>query len=69
MTIERTSQNIVIKLPLDMNIEDLQRMIDYLLYKEAGMKSKARQADIDALARQSSRAWWQDNKHRFLPES
>lgn len=69
MTIERTSQNIIIKLPADMNIEDLQRMMDYFLYKEIGMKSRARQEDIDALARQSSRTWWQDNKQRFLPES
>lgn len=65
MTIERTAQEIIIRLPANVDISGLQRMINYLTYKEAVSQSKATQADADALAKEAKAGWWEKNKHRF----
>lgn len=67
MTIERTADGIILKLPSNINIEELQRFLDYLRYKEIIAKSKATQDDIDELAKAVNKSWWEKNKHRFLP--
>lgn len=43
MLIERTSKEVIIRLPSYINTEGLQDLIDYLIYKEATAKSKAKQ--------------------------
>ena len=68
MTIERIDNQIIIKLPGTVALEGVQRLINYLLYKEATKDSKARQEDVDELAREANKQWWEMNKHRFLPE-
>jgi len=68
MRVERTSEEIIIKLPLSINIEEIQRFLDYLRYKELTTKSIATQEDADELAKSVNKDWWQKNKQRFLPE-
>ncbi len=70
MIVTKTSNAIVVTLPttVDINIEEIQRFLQYLRYKELISKSKATQNDIDQLAREVNKSWWQKNKHRFLPE-
>jgi len=68
MVIERTGKEIIIRLPSDVNTDGLQRLIDYLTYKEATAKSKATQEDIDALADESKKGWWAKNRKRFIKE-
>lgn len=68
MTIERTDNQIIIKLHGTVDLEGVQRLINYLLYKESTKDSKARQEDVDELAREANKQWWEMNKHRFLPE-
>lgn len=68
MVIQRINEQIVITLPGTMEIESLQRLINYLLYKEATKDSQAKQEDVDKLAREANRLWWEENKQRFLPE-
>ena len=68
MTIERTPDAIIVKLPTNINIEEIQRFLDYLRYKELVAKSKATQEEVDKLAREVNKRWWEENKHRFLPE-
>ena len=65
MTIERTHNEIIIRLPDTVNVEHVQRLINYLMYQKARAKSQAKQEDIDALAREANRGWWERNKHRF----
>jgi hypothetical protein len=67
MTIERTADGIIVKLPTNTNIEEIQRILNYLRYKEIVAKSKATQEDIDNLAREVNKSWWEHNKRRFLP--
>ena len=66
MQIERTAREVIIRLPAHVNTEGLQRLIDYLAYKEATSKSKARQADVDKLAREVKKGWWAKNRSRFI---
>jgi hypothetical protein len=68
MVIKRTDDQIVITLPATIDMEGVQRLINYLLYKEATKDSKAKQEDVDKLAREVNKKWWEENKHRFLPE-
>ncbi len=65
LTIERTDQEIIIRLPADMEVQDIQRMLDYLFYKQAIKDSQATQSQIDELAREVKQGWWKKNKERF----
>ena len=68
MVIQRNDNQIIITLPANIDLEGVQRLINYLMYKEATKDSKAKQEDVDKLAREANRQWWEENKHRFLPE-
>jgi len=68
MQIQRIDNQIVITLPGSIDLEGVQRLINYLLYREATKDSKAKQEDVDKLAREANKQWWAENKHRFLPE-
>ena len=66
MIIERTDKEIIFKLPANTDLEDLQRYYDYLRYKELTQDSKATQKQADALADESKKRWWEENKSRFI---
>jgi len=69
MTIERTFNSIVVSFPSSVNLEEVQRFLNYLRYKELTAQSKATQADADTLAREANKKWWEKNQHRFLPKA
>lgn len=56
MIVERRNNEILVRLSPQTNTSDLQDMLDYLEYKELVSKSKAKQSDIDALAKQVNRS-------------
>ncbi len=66
MQIERTNDEILIRLPADVDIVGLQRILDYLNFREIASKSKATQNQIDALAKTSKVSWWTKNKSRLI---
>ncbi len=66
MLIERTSKEVIIRLPASVDIAGLQRLVDYLIYKEATSKSKATQEQVDKLARDVKKGWWKKNRKRFI---
>ena len=66
MYIERTTKEVIIRLPSYVDTEGVQRLIDYLCYKEATGKSQAKQSDVDKLAREVKKGWWQKNRGRFI---
>jgi hypothetical protein len=66
MTIEKTKNEIIIKLPAGIDTTGLQSFVDYLCYKEATSKSVAKQSDIDTLSRDVKKSWWNTNKSRLL---
>jgi hypothetical protein len=66
MLIERTKKEVIIRLPSYVNTEGLQQLVDYLTYKEATAKSKAKQSDVDKLAKDANKSWWKKNRSRFI---
>lgn len=48
--------------------EAVQRLMDYLTYLFATEGSKARQMEVDKIARDAKAAWWKKNKKRYLGE-
>ena len=50
MLIERTSREVIIRLPATVDTLGLQRLVDYLTYKDATANSKATQVQVDKLA-------------------
>lgn len=65
MVIERTDKEVIIRLPANINVDGLQRLVDYLTYKEATSKSEAKQEDVDDLVRETKESWWKKNKERL----
>ena len=66
MIIERTNNEVIIRISADIDTESLQNFVDYLSYKEATAKSEASQADVDQLARDLKSGWWAKNRNRFI---
>jgi len=56
MIIERTKSEIVIRVSSKLNTFGLQRLVDYLRYQELTAGSKAKQSDIDELAREVNKS-------------
>jgi hypothetical protein len=66
MVIERTSTEVIVRLPNSIGWEDLQLMLNFIKYREKVATSKATQEDIDAISSEINKNWWTENKHRFL---
>ena len=66
MQIERTSREVIIRLPASVDTVGLQRLVDYLTYKEATINSKATQDQVDELAIEVKKGWWKNNSSRFI---
>jgi hypothetical protein len=66
MIIERTANEVIIRLPSYVDTSGLQRFVDYLSYKEATALSKAKQSDVDALAKEVKAGWWAKNRSRLI---
>lgn len=66
MLIERNNNEVIIRLSSSVDTEGLQRLVDYLSYKEVTSESKAKQTDVDKLARQVKKGWWSKNRSRFI---
>jgi hypothetical protein len=66
MVIERTKNEVIIRLPSYIDTDGLQNLINYLAYKEATDKSQAKQSDVDKLAKDLKKGWWSKNKRRFI---
>ncbi|MBK7945205.1 MAG: hypothetical protein IPJ85_07845 [Flavobacteriales bacterium] len=68
--VERNKKDeVVITISGAKDAESLQRLTDYLTYLLATEGSKAKQSDVDKIARQAKAAWWKKNKKRYLGES
>ena len=66
MLIERTSNEVIIRLPALVDTTGLQRLVDYLTYKEATSNSKAIHEQVDKLSSDVKKGWWKKNRKRFI---
>lgn len=66
MLIERTNDEILIRVSSKTDLTGLQRILDFVRFREITSESKATQRQIDALAKASKASWWDQNKGRFV---
>ena len=66
MIVERTNNQIVIKVSRNVDTFGFQRIIDYLDYLEITSKSKATQEDADKLSDELNENWWAKNRKKFI---
>jgi hypothetical protein len=65
MKIERTKNEVVIRIPASINVDDLQDLADLIEYKEISSKSKATQKDVDDLVSDIKRGRWEKTKTKL----
>jgi N-acetylglutamate synthase-like GNAT family acetyltransferase len=66
MKIERTEDEILIRVAANTDLTGLQRILDYIKFREIASKSKVTQERIDELAKQSKSSCWEKNKSQFI---
>jgi hypothetical protein len=58
MILERTNNEILVRLPAYVDLSELQDMLDYLDYKEQTAKSTTVQKDVDELSEKINQNIW-----------
>ena len=66
MIIERTDSEVIIRLPSDIGIINLDRVTRYIEYLESVKDSQAIEDEVDKLAKKSKKRWWKENKSKFI---
>lgn len=66
MEIERKDNEILIRVSAETDLTGLQRILDYVKFREIASKSKVTQKQINELAKESKSSWWEKNKKRFI---
>ena len=62
MLIERTNNEIIIKLSSNVDMEDLQKILNFARYKELTAKFKVSQQKVDSLVSEIKQNWNKKNK-------
>lgn len=65
MKIERTKNEIIIRVSSSLNLDDLQDLTDLIEYKEISKKSKASQKEVDNLVSDIKRGRWEKTKSKL----
>ena len=65
MIIERTTKEIIFRLPYSTSVDDLQDLTDLLEYKEIVKKSTASQKDVDTLVASIKKGRWDRTKQQL----
>jgi len=66
MVIEKINNEIIFRLPADIDTAGFERIVNYLKYKEAIRNSQATEQQANKLANESKKRWWAENKERFI---
>ncbi len=66
MIIERTGNEVIIRLPGNINIADLQEMANYIRYKELTSKSKVTQKQVDELVKEVKKGRWAKTRKQLI---
>ena len=66
MLIERTTKEIIIRLPPSVDTEDLQDLLNYARYKELTANLKTDQKEVDKIANDINAKWWTKNRSKLI---
>ena len=65
MIIERTDNEIIFRLPKDIDVDYLQDMMNLFEYMEIAKKSKAKQKEVDELVKTIKKGRWERTKTKI----
>lgn len=66
MFVERTTKEVIIRLPASVDTEDLQDFLNYARYKELTADFKTDQKEVDELASEINEQWWSENRSKLI---
>jgi hypothetical protein len=65
MVIERTSKEIIFRLPSSTKLKDLQDIADLFTFGEISQKSKASQKEVDYLVKKIKKGRWNKTRQKI----
>lgn len=65
MIIERTSKEVIFRLPSSTKMEDLQDIADLFKFNEISQKSKVTQKDVDDLVKKIKKGRWPKTRQKL----
>ena len=66
MVVERTTKEVIIRLPASVDTEDLQDFLNYARYKELTSAFKIDQKEVDKIAEKINTKWWTKNRNKIV---
>ena len=66
MLVERTSKEVIIRLPASVDTEDLQDFLNYARYKELTANFKTNQKEVDIITNKINTKWWTKNRSKLI---
>ena len=66
MLVERTSKEVIIRLPASVDTEDLQDFLNYARYKELTAYFKTDQKEVDKITNEINAKWWTKNRSKLI---
>jgi hypothetical protein len=68
MIVERTKNEVIIRLPSTVDTSDLEEMVDFIRFKEITSNSKASKEQAEVLLKEIKKGRWESNRERLLGE-
>lgn len=65
VTVERTDSEFIIKLPLDINPVDIQKVLEYFQFIDVVSRSEATEQDVEELSKEVKIGWSKEIKDRL----
>ncbi len=66
MIVERTPNEILLKISPNIDKFGMERLLEYIEYLEMSAGIKSSQEDADKLADELNEDWWKRNRDRFI---
>ena len=66
MLVERTSKEVIIRMPASVDTEDLQDFLNYARYKELTANFKTDQKEVDKITNEINAKWWTKKRSKLI---
>jgi len=66
MKVERTNTEVLVRIKSEYDSDKLQEILDLIRYAELTSKSNATQTEVNELAAEVNKSWWDKNKNHFV---
>ena len=66
MIVERTENEVIVRLSPAVKVEDLQDFLNYARYKELTANVQVEQDEIDKMAAEINKNWWSENRDKLI---